>query len=485
MRFPAIENFVDGQPAGNSCERITVYSPLDGSALSTIPRSTATEVADAVSAASKAFPDWASRTPRQRAEVLFRYRSLLLQHQDELAELIHVENGKTLDEARAEIVRAIEVTEFACALPQMFAGEVLEVSPGVECRVDHVPLGVVASITPFNFPCMVPNWTIPIAIALGNAMLLKPSESVPLTAHRTAELLREAGLPHGIFSVIHGDRVTVEAICDAPQIKAITFVGSTAVAKQVYRRATGQLKRALCLGGAKNHLIVLPDAHLEQTAANVVASMAGCAGQRCMAAASMVAVGDVDRIVQRVIEIANSLVPGETLGPVISVAARERIVRYINEAEKAGARVLVDGRIRKGVGSEHGFYLGATVIDYVTPDMAIAQDEIFGPVLVILRARNVDEAIGIENSSPYGNAAAVYTQNGAIAKYIGQRASSGMIGVNIGVPVPLEPFGFGGWNESKFGVGDITGKSSVYFWTQSKKTTSRWNTEIRQGWMGH
>ncbi len=485
MRFPALDNFVDGGAATSKTERVTVRSPLDDSELTTIPRSTSEDVASAVNAASKAFSGWSSRTPRQRAEVFFRYRELLLAHKEELADLIHLENGKTLDEARAEIVRAVEVTEFACALPQMFAGEVLEVSPGVECRVDHAPLGVVASITPFNFPCMVPHWTIPIAIALGNSFVLKPSESAPLTAQRTAELLLHAGLPPGVFNVIHGDKLAVEAICESAAIKAISFVGSTVVAKQVYRRATNQLKRALCLGGAKNHLIVLPDAHLEQTAANVVASMAGCAGQRCMAAASMVAVGEVDRIVQRICEIARGLVPGDGLGPVISAAAHKRIVRYIDEAENAGAQVLVDGRHCHGTGHPAGYYLGATVLDHVTSDMAIAQDEVFGPVLAILRAKNIDDAIAIENRSPYGNAAAVYTQNGAIAKLIGQRASAGMIGVNIGVPVPLEPFGFGGWNDSKFGVGDITGKSSVYFWTQSKKTTSRWNTEIRQGWMGH
>lgn len=485
MKYPPLNNYVDGCSVAFNGERIDVISPLNGAQLSAVAQSSAAEVNQAVQAAGKAFADWSKRTAKGRADVFYRYRNLLELHQHELARLIHEENGKTLDEARAEIVRGIEVTEFACSLPQLVTGEVLEVSPGVECRVDRVPIGVVASITPFNFPCMVPHWTIPVAIALGNSMILKPSESVPLTAQRIAELLTAAGLPAGVFNVVHGDRRTAEALCEHPDIKAITFVGSTQAAKSVYVRATSHLKRALCLGGAKNHLIVLPDALVEQTAANVVASMSGCAGQRCMAAASMIAVGQVDRIIDRVCEIAKQLIPGQQLGPVISQRARQRIVRAIDEAQRAGARVLVDGRDTVSPGCEQGFYLGATVLDQVTPDMAIAQEEIFGPVLCILRASDIDQAIDIENASPYGNAAAVYTQHGGLARLIAQRASAGMIGVNIGVPVPLEPFGFGGWNDSKFGVGDITGKSSIEFWTQAKKTTSRWNSEIRQGWMGN
>jgi malonate-semialdehyde dehydrogenase (acetylating)/methylmalonate-semialdehyde dehydrogenase len=391
-----------------------------------------------------------------------------------LAERIHVENGKTLDEARAEITRAIEVTEFACSLPQLAAGEVLEVSPGVECRVDLAPLGVVASIAPFNFPMMVPHWTIPIAITLGNTLIFKPSDKVPLSAVRTAELLNEAGLPPGVINVVHGEQAAVEAICDHPDINAVTFVGSTPVAKAVYVRATSHLKRALCLGGAKNHLLVLPDAPVQATAENAVASMAGCAGQRCMAAASLVAVGQAEAVIDEICHATRKLIPGKNLGPVISAAAKSRIEGHITAAEAAGAKVLVDGRGAVVPGCEGGFYIGPTVIDFVRPEMKVAQEEVFGPVLAIIRARDIDEAIAIENASPYGNAAAIYTRSGQQARAIGQRASAGMIGVNIGVPVPVEPFGFGGWNESKFGVGDITGKSSIEFWTQAKKTTTRW-----------
>jgi malonate-semialdehyde dehydrogenase (acetylating)/methylmalonate-semialdehyde dehydrogenase len=334
----------------------------------------------------------------------------------------------------------------------------------------------VASIVPFNFPMMVPHWTIPIAITLGNTFVFKPSEKVPLSAGRIAELLTEAGLPPGVFNVVHGQRAVVEAICDHSDVRAVTFVGSTPVAKSVYVRATGNLKRALCLGGAKNHLIVLPDAPAKQTAANVVASMVGCAGQRCMAAASMLAVGDTQDVIEQVCDEARKMIPGKNLGPVTSAEAKTRVEQYITEAEQSGAKVLVDGRNVVVAGVEGGFYVGATVIDHVRPDMKIAQEEVFGPVLSIIRVRDVDEAVAIENASPFGNAAVVYTCDGGIARSISERASAGMIGVNIGVPVPVEPFGFGGWNDSRFGVGDITGKSSIEFWTQAKKTTTRWQS---------
>jgi malonate-semialdehyde dehydrogenase (acetylating)/methylmalonate-semialdehyde dehydrogenase len=375
------------------------------------------------------------------------------------------------------------LTEFACSMPQLIAGEILEVSKGVECRLEHFPLGVVASITPFNFPNMVPNWTIPNALVLGNAMILKPSELVPISANRIADLLKEAGLPKGVFNVVHGSRDAVEAICDHPGIDAMSFVGSTKVAKIVYKRATSNLKRVLALGGAKNHLIVLPDANVQMTASNVAASMSGCAGQRCMAASAMVGVGNVDQIIAQLVEEAKKIVPGKNLGAVISKEAKERIEGFITEAEKEGAKILLDGRNYMVKGNEKGFYVGPTVIDYVKPEMRIAREEVFGPVLSIMRSETLDEAIKIENSSHYGNAAAVFTQSGGLARYVAERASAGMIGVNIGVPVPREPFSFGGWNESKFGVGDITGKSSIELWTRLKKITTKWNPESRTSWM--
>jgi len=298
-----------------------------------------------------------------------------------------------------------------------------------------------------------------------------------------AMLLKEAGLPDGVFNIVNGDSEIVEAICNHARIEAVSFVGSTKVAKIVYRSATHHLKRVLALGGAKNHLLVLPDAKEDLTAQNVTASMTGCAGQRCMAASAMVGVGNVDHIIQKICDETKKIIPGQNLGAVISKEAKERIEKYITEAEQQGAKILVDGRGAKVNGKENGSYVGPTVIDHVKPDMAIACEEIFGPVLSIMRTETVDEAIAIENNNPYGNAASVFTQNGGYARYVMERASAGMIGVNIGVPVPREPFSFGGWNESKFGVGDITGKSSIEFWTKLKKSTTKWNPEAGINWM--
>jgi len=314
-------------------------------------------------------------------------------------------------------------------------------------------------------------------------MVIKPSEKVPLSVGRLAQLLKEAGLPNGVFNVVHGDSEIVEAICDHPGIEAVSFVGSTKVAKIVYQRGTKNFKRVLALGGAKNHLMVLPDAKADMTAQNVAASMSGCAGQRCMAASAMVGVGNVDHIIEKICDEARKIVPGKNLGAVISKESKERIERYIGEAERDGAKILLDGRGAKVEGKENGTYVGPTVIDHVKPDMSVAKEEIFGPVISIMRTNTVDEALAIENANPYGNAASVFTQNGGLARYIIDHASAGMIGVNVGVPVPREPFSFGGWNESKFGVGDITGKSSIEFWTKLKKSTVKWNPEAGVNWM--
>ena len=485
MKYPIIKNYINGQfvKVTSSPRTMDVVSPLDGNKLSEVPMSTGKDLNEAVLAAKAAFPSW-SRTPiKERVQIFFRYRSLLEKNLKELAELCSGENGKTYSESVAEVEKSIELTEFATSLPQLVTGEILEVSRGVECRTEHVPLGVVASIVPFNFPNMVPNWTMPNALALGNCMILKPSEKVPLSCVRLAELLKEAGLPDGVLNIVNGDVEIVEAICDHPDIDAVSFVGSTKVAKIVYQRATSHYKRCLALGGAKNHLMVLPDAKPEMTAQNVAASMSGCAGQRCMAASAMVAVGNVDHIIDKICIEARKIVPGVNLGAVINKESQHRIERYITEAEKAGAKILVDGRNIKVPGKEGGTYVGPTVIDYVTPEMSVAKEEIFGPVISIMRTNTVDEALAIENANPYGNAASVFTQNGGMARYIIDHASAGMIGVNVGVPVPREPFSFGGWNESKFGVGDITGKSSIEFWTKLKKSTTKWNPEAGVNWM--
>lgn len=483
MKYAVVNNHVGGTLVDTAGPLLDVFDPSIGTPIGQVSLSSAEDVDRAVRVAMQAFPGWSATPIKERVQVFFRYKALLERHIDELARLITEENGKIHSEAAAEVERAIECAEFACSLPQVANGEILEVSRGVDCRIDRWPLGVVASITPFNFPNMVPNWTIPNALALGNTMLLKPSEMVPLSAMKIAALLEEAGLPAGVFNVVQGGREAVEAICDHPDIQAVSFVGSTAVAKAVYRRGTQSLKRVLALGGAKNHLIVMPDADREMAAGNIVASMAGCAGQRCMAASVMVAVAATDKVIERLVEVARELVPGRTLGPVISAAAKARIEAYIAEAEAGGATVLLDGRGVTVPGREGGFYVGPTVIDRVTPDMRIAREEVFGPVLAIVRAKDVDDAIAVENRSPYGNAASIYTESGGVARYVASRARAGMVGVNVGVPVPREPFSFGGWNESKFGVGDLTGRGSIDFWSRSRKTTIKWHREAGTNWM--
>ncbi|MBX2933531.1 MAG: CoA-acylating methylmalonate-semialdehyde dehydrogenase [Ferruginibacter sp.] len=484
MKYKAIQNFINGRFVNAGTDKtMDVISPIDGNLLSTVPMSSNADLDKAVKAAQAAFPAWSKTPIKERVQVFFKYKTLLEKHLKELAELCSEENGKTYGESVAEIEKCVELTEFATSLPQLITGEILEVSRGVECRTEHAPLGVVASIVPFNFPSMVPNWTIPNAIALGNCMIMKPSEKVPLSCGKLAELLKEAGLPDGVFNIVHGDVEIVEAICDHPNIEAVSFVGSTKVAKIVYKRATSNYKRCLALGGAKNHLMVLPDAIPAMTAQNVAASMSGCAGQRCMAASAMIGVGNVDAIIDKICEEARKIIPGENLGAVINKESKDRIERYISEAEKDGAKILVDGRNTKVKGKENGTYVGPTVIDFVKPEMSVAREEIFGPVISIMRTKTVDEALAIENANPYGNAASVFTQNGGMARYIIDHASAGMIGVNVGVPVPREPFSFGGWNESKFGVGDITGKSSIEFWTKLKKSTTKWNAEAGINWM--
>lgn len=480
---PDVKNYINGAFDSKGQDSMDVISPLDGSVISSVPLSTTQDLDRAVQAAQKAYPAWSALTFKERVQVFFKYRTLLEKNLDELTHLVRLENGKTYGEAKAEVEKSIELCEFAVSIPQIIVDEVQEVSKGVECRIEHKPLGVVASITPFNFPNMVPHWTLPNALVLGNTMVMKPSELVPLSTVRMAELLKEAGLPDGVFNIVNGGKEVVEAICDHPDIKAVSFVGSTKVAKIVYKRATSSLKRCVALGGAKNHLIVLPDANPDMTASNVVASMTGCAGQRCMAASVMVGVDKVQHIIDKMVVEAKSIVPGENLGSVISAEAKARIEGYITEAEANGATILVDGRNATVKGKEGGFYVAPTIIDHVTTDMSVAREEIFGPVISIIRAKDLNEAIEIENGSNYGNSAAVFTQSGGLAKEVMERASAGMIGVNIGVPVPREPFSFGGWNESKFGVGDITGRSSIEFWTQNKKTTIKWNPEAKTNWM--
>lgn len=479
-----IPHFIAGRRRIHSSARsVPVTSPGDGSVLGAVQPADAALVDEVVKVAAKAFETWQHTPLKERIQPLFRYKQLVEQNMDELSALVTQENGKTKAESRAGIEKGLEVVEFACSLPQIIAGEILEVSSGVDCYSRRLPLGVVAGITPFNFPAMVPMWMFPLAIAAGNTFILKPSEQVPLTPLRLAELLKEAGLPDGVFNVLQGDRTTVEAVLDHPGIQAAAFVGSTAVAKQVYLRGINAGKRVLALGGAKNHLVVVPDADPQITAKNVASSALGCAGQRCMAASVLIAVGRSDEIVDGIVEAAKGFRCGSEMGAIISSAARDRILGYIDRAEKRGAKIRLDGRNAKVEGKPDGYYVGPTIIDGIGKDDESLSDEIFGPVLSILRVDTLDEALEIENKSPYGNAASIYTSSGGTALYFENHANAGMIGVNIGVPVPREPFAFGGWNESKFGVGDVTGRDGAAFWTKAKKITKKWAARGPGNWM--
>ncbi len=478
-----VPNFIGGERVEASASRtLPVTNPSTGETIAEVPLSGAADVDAAVERATEAQAGWGLMPVKERVQVLFRAKALMEAQIDRLAARITEENGKTLAESRGSILRAAECLEFAASLPQIVPGGFLEVSRGVECRLTRHPLGVVAGITPFNFPLMVPLWMVPTAIAAGNAFVLKPSEQTPLSALELADLLAEAGLPPGVFSVVHGARDAVEAICDHPGIAAIGFVGSTRVARAVYQRGTSHAKRVRALGGAKNHLVVVPDADPEMTAVNVVASVTGCTGQRCMAASVLLAVGDVDPIIELIHEKMAALVAGRDIGPMISGEARERVSGYIDRAGKTNVSLDKRGNVSADA-SKGGYFIGPSIIDGVEPGHEAACEEIFGPVLTIIRCKTLDEALAIENANRYGNAAAIYTSSGKVAQHFVASASAGMIGVNVGVPVPREPFAFGGWNESSFGEGDITGFSSVDFWTRAKKVTTKWSDEHRRDWM--
>ncbi len=458
-----------------------VINPRHGKAMARVAMSGAQDVANAVAAAKEAFKTWSQEPIRERAQVFYRLKVLMERDVDELAWLVSHENGKTFGESKAEVLKGIECVEYGCSLPQMAGGSGLEVSRGVTCQQVYEPIGVVAGVAPFNFPSMVPLWMLPQAIVGGNAFILKPSEQVPLSMIRMAELFREAGLPDGVFNIVNGGKDVVEALCDDEGIDALAFVGSTRVAKLVYGRAAASGKRVLCLGGAKNHLIVVPDADPSVTTENVVASFTGCAGQRCMAASVLVAVGDVQHLIDAVAERAASMKIGQDLGPITTQASLDRINSFIDDAEKRGAKVLVDGRGQTA--DAGGYWIGPTLLDNVSADMPAGHEEIFGPVLSIIRVDTVDEAIALENSNPYGNASSIYTSSGEVARYVTRKLEAGMIGVNIGVPVPREPFGFGGWNHSKFGSGNITGWDGFRFWTRARKITTKWALQKDATWM--
>lgn len=476
-------NWIGGQwtPAASG-ETIPVHNPRHDKAMGSVAWSAQVDVDAAVAAAKAALPGWKATPLKERAQVLYRVKQLMEEHEAELSWLLSHENGKTIAQALGSVRKGIECVEYGASLPNLAQGEQLDVSRGINCSVTHEPEGVCAGIVPFNFPTMVPLWMLPQALVSGNTFVLKPSEQVPYGAMRLAEIFQQAGLPDGVLNIVNGGKETVEAICDNPDIRALAFVGSTKVARLVYERAAKHGKKTLCLGGAKNHLVVVPDAEAELTASTIVASAYGCAGQRCMAASVMVAVGEVDHIIEKMVAQTQAMELGKDMGSIINPDSVARIERYITDAIERGAKVLVDGR-NASVPGQPGNWVGPTILDNVDPDMPAGCEEIFGPVLSIIRTRTLDQAIAVENQSPYGNAAAIFTTNGAVARYATERFKAGMCGVNIGVPVPREPFAFGGWNDSKFGSGDITGYDGFRFWTRPRKVTARWEVAQDATWM--
>jgi malonate-semialdehyde dehydrogenase (acetylating)/methylmalonate-semialdehyde dehydrogenase len=463
--------------------RIEVESPYTGELIGTVPDSGTAQVDEVVAAAHVAQPAWARQSIKQRTEPLFRFRALLQARLTEVAHSAARESGKTVEEARAGVLKGLEVTEFALSLQNLDAGGSLEVSQGVRCEVRREPLGVVCGITPFNFPAMVPLWMFPIAVTLGNAFVLKPSEKVPLTACLLGELMVQAGYPKGVFSLVHGGKDTVEALLAHPQVRAYGFVGSTQVARSVYARAAQEDKRVLALGGAKNTMILMGDADPNLAVPGIVNSFTGCAGQRCMAGSVLVTVGDCESMLEAIEARARALQLGAEMGAIIEGTAVERLERAIARGVEEGARLRLDGRKPPlPSGCEGGNWLGPTILDHVDRESACAREELFGPVLSVVRVNTLEEALAFEHASPYGNATSVFTQSGSVARYVSERSASGMLGINVGVPVPREPFSFGGTKASRFGHGDITGAGGVEFWSQLKKVTTKWS-ESDGGWM--
>lgn len=465
----------------SSNRRGEVFNPSTGRVQAEVPHCTAEEIDRAVRTAFDALPAWSETPAVDRARVLFRFRERIQARFEELAALVTREHGKTIVESRAEMQRGIEMVEFACGIPSLLMGQALEnIAPSVDCETSRHPVGVCVGITPFNFPSMVPLWMFPVALACGNTFVLKPSEKVPLSALKLGEILTEAGLPPGVFNVVHGDKVAVDALLTHPLVKAVSFVGSTGVAKHVYETATRHGKRVQAAGGAKNHLIIMPDADLDQAVKALQASAFGCAGERCMAGSIAVPVGKIaDELVDGLRRAGRAMKVGPTdeganvdMGPLISAAHRDRVSGYLDVAKGEGAELALDGRAFDLPGA--GFLLGPSVVDRVTPTMRLAREEIFGPVLSVVRTGDLDEALALGRQCEYGNGACIFTRSGWAAREFKRRFNAGMIGINVGVPAPMAWFPFTGWNKSFFGDLHIQGVEGVHFYTQQKMTMTRW-----------
>lgn len=485
-----VGHHIGGRPVpGQGGRRQPVFNPATGKVARHVALATADEVNAAVAAAQAAFPAWADTPPIRRARVLNNFLALLNQHKDTLAAMITAEHGKVFTDAQGEVMRGIDIVEFACGAPQLLKGDFTDqVSTGIDNWTMRQPLGVVAGITPFNFPCMVPCWMFPIALACGNSFVLKPSERDPSPSLFMAELLKEAGLPDGVFNVVQGDKVAVDALLTHPDVKALSFVGSTPIAQYIYETGAHHGKRVQALGGAKNHMVVMPDADIEQTVDALVGAAYGSAGERCMAISVVVLVGDVaDKIVPRVAErakalkVRNGMEPDAEMGPIVTRQALERIEGYIELGVKEGATLVVDGRGLRVPGHEDGFFTGGTLFDHVTRDMRIYEEEIFGPVLSCVRARDFAEAVALVNEHEFGNGVACYTRDGNVAREFARRIQVGMVGINVPIPVPMAWHGFGGWKRSLFGDTHAYGEEGVRFYTKQKSVMQRWPESTAKG----
>jgi malonate-semialdehyde dehydrogenase (acetylating)/methylmalonate-semialdehyde dehydrogenase len=483
-----LSHWIDGgHVQGRSGREGEVTNPATGHVTGTLPFASADETREAIAAAWKALPDWAARTPLQRARVMFRFKALLDEHLEEIAGLICAEHGKVMSDARGEVTRGLEVVEFACGIPHLLKGEHSE---SVGTRVDswsvQQPVGVCAGITPFNFPAMVPMWMYPVAIACGNTFVLKPSEKDPSAPLRVAELLAEAGLPDGVFNVVNGDREAVETLLTDERVGAVSFVGSTPIAETIYRTGSEHGKRVQALGGAKNHMVVMPDADPEQAANALIGAGYGSAGERCMAISVAVAVGDdtADRLVEKLapkveaLKIGPGTREGVEMGPLVTREHRQKVLDYVDVGIEEGAELVVDGRGLTVEGHEDGFFMGGCLFDRVTPEMRIYREEIFGPVLIVVRADDFEQATHLVNTHEFGNGTAIFTRDGGTAREFAHHVQCGMVGINVPIPVPMAFHSFGGWKRSLFGPLHIHGPEGVRFYTRMKTVTSRWPTDV-------
>jgi malonate-semialdehyde dehydrogenase (acetylating)/methylmalonate-semialdehyde dehydrogenase len=490
----SIEHWIGGRIVpGQSGRRADVFNPALGQVSAQVALANTAEVAQAVASAQAAFPAWADTPPIRRARVMFKFLELLNKDKDNLARMITAEHGKVFTDAQGEVSRGIDIVEFACGIPQLLKGDYTDqVSTGIDNWTMRQPLGVVAGITPFNFPVMVPMWMYPVAIAAGNCFILKPSPLDPTPSIRMAELLKEAGLPDGVFNVVQGDKDAVDALLEHPDVKAISFVGSTAIAQKIYETGARHGKRVQALGGAKNHMVVMPDADMEQAVDALIGSAFGSAGERCMAISLGVLVGDAaDKIMPMLakrtqeLKIKNGVELDAEMGPIVSSVAHERITGYIGHGETEGAKLVVDGRGFKGAaagaGCDNGFWIGGTLFDNVTPDMKIYKEEIFGPVLGCMRVKDLKEATDLINSHEYGNGVSLFTRDGNTAREFSRRVQAGMVGVNVPIPVPMAWHGFGGWKKSLFGDMHAYGEEGVRFYTKQKSIMQRWPESIGKG----